>query len=460
MRGYLSLHLLSASLDVEALLKKLADYFEAEDRDIGRLKRVALERVSHHPGAEDLLAMLRQAAGEEDSRCIVVSDALVQPTEGRLVASQLTQDIRTLFGTRGPLCGLVALSPGAATRTRDVDRTLSAVDATPERVAAAVDAVADGLAMRAPPTREDRERPRRPVRIHLVTSRKELERCLLLRFQVYTVMGYLDDNVLESSLGIEVDAHDRNSLHLAALDHESGDVVGTVRMIAPGPGWDHPEGTLDPFRQALIESRTRVPYWLKKCADRDGARILARRLTHPPLQSLPIFETYGFKPEWRGVLKARHHAELSRLVVHPDYRGHGVSTLLIRATVASALALGRKRLVLECLPRHESLYRKSGFRSLDWQLQRVRHLDQEAIAMLLDLHQPLTQRAMGLARHDLEMIRRPGGVQRHDLRPHLLCACANGRCWRNGSYDSCGRPGCPLGSSSYLTADVPPPPGG
>src|SRR4051812_29384056 len=57
-------------------------------------------------------------------------------------------------------------------------------------------------------------------------------------------------------------------------------------------------------------------------------------------------------------------AELKRMFVHPDSRGHGVAMLLIRRIEADTRSRGIGRIVLETGDLHDAaqaLYRKAGF---------------------------------------------------------------------------------------------------
>ena len=98
---------------------------------------------------------------------------------------------------------------------------------------------------------------------------------------------------------------------------------------------------------------------------------------------LPILESTEFDRRWSEVLRETSPgAELSRLVVKPEYRGLGISRDLVRAVLAKSIEMRRRVVLLECIPTHEDMYKKYGFRRMDGDPHsRPTDLDQYAIAM-------------------------------------------------------------------------------
>src|SRR5205807_2573598 len=76
--------------------------------------------------------------------------------------------------------------------------------------------------------------------------------------------------------------------------------------------------------------------------------------------------------------------ELSRVVVHLDFRGAGLSQQLTAHAVELAKGRGVCELFLECLPIHKPLYGKAGFRELPYS-GRVYSVNKTMVVM----HQPL-----------------------------------------------------------------------
>jgi hypothetical protein len=145
--------------------------------------------------------------------------------------------------------------------------------------------------------------------------------------------------------------------------------------------------------------------------------------------------------------EASDGSELSLVVVAPRYRGAGVSRLLIRTAIATAMDLGKKFVMLECIPTHADMYGKYGFVSLVGHHCRSQDLDQIAIGMRLGLEDSPFNRAVSLARRDTAMLRLGRLDSKVLFGSKALCLCSNGPCWKEGEYGTRGRPNCPLKES-------------
>jgi predicted N-acetyltransferase YhbS len=102
---------------------------------------------------------------------------------------------------------------------------------------------------------------------------------------------------------------------------------------------------------------------------------------------LPILESSDFDSRWSRVLKETSPgAELSRLVVKPEYRGLHISVDLVRAVLAKSVEMQRRVLLLECIPAHEGMYSRYGFRRMDGDPHtRPTDLDLYAVALWIRL---------------------------------------------------------------------------
>jgi GNAT superfamily N-acetyltransferase len=395
-------------------------------------------------------------AGEPGRFAVVVSDGLVERSGGgELGPSGFTRDLRESFRASPSFLGLVALAPGESGRMRDVNRVVSAEEVGAGEAGAVklrneITRVAEGLLLRAPP---DRAAPAKDavIRVHPVASRGQMEECLRLRYDVYDLLGYLDTEVTASGAGIDLDSYDPQALHFAAVENASGKAVGTVRLILPG----RPVVRRGRLFGSVGDRVKQFEAYCRQVADASASAYLTGLINDPPPASLPIFRSFDFRQWWlKKLVPVEDYAELSRLVVNPAYRGAGVSRLLTRAVIATALDLGRKTLLLECTPFHGPMYEKYGFVTMDHDgtryFSRVQDLDVEGQGMRLDLEKARDHPEVAAARRTLEAAvgrLAPSGVlAKGDADgARFCCLCGKKDCWGGGAYPLWSKTECPLG---------------
>ena len=109
----------------------------------------------------------------------------------------------------------------------------------------------------------------------------------------------------------------------------------------------------------------------------------------PVLNAFKYFQVPDEEMEIDGMVMPRNVCELSRVVVAPEYRGMGVSRLLVNHAISVAKKMRRQYLWIECAPHHIKMYQKYGFVVKHHQNQifyeRAQRLDTWAVAMYLDL---------------------------------------------------------------------------
>jgi len=392
---------------------------------------------------------------------VIVSDQLVTVgSDGQFSPSQVVAEIRKLFLEHTQqFCGLVGLVNGPARRTPDVDRVVDAGSMDGESLRNEITKVADGLRLKAPPG-PPRALPReRAIEVKVAQTREELYDCLALRFQVYDRMGYLEDRISQCPSQLEVDRYDvydrKGAIHFIAKDHDSGEIAGTVRLVLARGLGNIRESVIGSHPQQTLLKQSNLIREIAKCeADKAAANpreanraILEQKINAPGyFGSLPILQSADFHEKSRAILKrAEDIGELSRLVVGPRYRGLGVSKVLVRAVLATAFDLKKDVVLLECVPSHVSMYEDFGFRQIEGSHSRAQELDQEAVAMMLELKTPL-QRFVAVANKDLAMIKEGSGPPDPGMLfgSKHLCLCSNIGCWSNGAYSERTRSGCPL----------------
>lgn len=322
---------------------------------------------------EDLeLVMGTLRAGGEAKRLVVVGDCLIGPDGGPTASVQRLRE--SLASAHHLLCGLVAIVAGPARRVRDID--ICVPDDTPDGVRAAVCSVAVALRLKAPPRRG---LAATGVAVRPAASDDELRTLLLLRRHVYALLHYLPHDVAADRSGLELDAYDGGALHLVAVDGAT--VLGGARLIPTIGPHPHPDAC-----RTLLGWRDRHRDGVRRVLPLVG-RAMRSRIERPTFLGLPMLQATDFARGWREVLaRISPASELSRVIVDPAHRGRGISRLVVREAITAARRLRQRALVLECIPSHESMYARYGFRRFDSRLHsRDADLDQRAVAMYLPL---------------------------------------------------------------------------
>jgi predicted GNAT family N-acyltransferase len=345
--------------------------------------------------------------------------------------------------------GWVSLLPGTPRRPLDVDRVVSLDDLDIHSLKQAILATLGILLLKAPPAPEQPERSLgdgQAIEVQPAASCDQLQDCFKLRYQVYGELGYLDETLLSSDLGIELDAFDATSVHLAAVNHTTGDLVGTVRLILP---------SLDPLMTAQIIRR----YWLQHqsswCRDilKSDYKV-DQRLQDTYFATTPALQTFAELRRWNLKVQPRgRYAELSRLVVRPDHRGLGISRILMRSAMIAAIDLDRDYLILESTPHHVDMYsRMYGFSRMDAQGDRYSsrsvELNQIAVGMVLDLRRESShyRAEVSIAHQCRDYV----SSTTKSSSSSILCLCDNRPCWSRGSYDHRDKWSCPLRQRSKI----------
>ncbi|MFO0798475.1 MAG: GNAT family N-acetyltransferase [Gemmataceae bacterium] len=387
---------------------------------------------------------------------VVVSDTLAAPAgPGRYKPTAVAADLRARLLPRTEYYGgLIALVPGTASRTPDLDRTLDARAVDRDGLRDAVAKVADGLRLKAPPGPPREFLAGDSVVVRAAATRDELRACLRLRHLIYDRMGYLNDLVSGCPARLELDRFDgfdpagrRGTLHLVALVRQGGvdqEVVGAARLVFARHIPEADRATVlgpDPTAALVRQSRLvrEILDDLRATGDETSAGVLDAQMTRRGFGSLPILQSTEFEANNRKILQdAGDMAELSRVVVAPQFRGCGLSRLLVRAAVAVAIDLRKKMLLLECVPGHVPMYRKFGFEAIEGCHTRAQDLDQKAVAMMI---RPQTGRLDAVVKQDLAMLALgPASA----LQAPYLCLCDNLTCWSTGRYESRTKQTCPL----------------
>jgi len=313
---------------------------------------------------ENVIERLKQYFSDNPKgMAVLVSDWLVSndsPDEKTMLLRRCEAEVgKQLFGT-------IAIMP-RPTRILDIDRTVGASCAS-ECLARAVGMVVNRLNyLSTPPESPKGNSSPVTVRPLKTINQRELQDYFSLRHKIYTVMGYLDEEVENSRSKLEVNEADLHAIHMGACCRNGSreKLIGTARVVT--------NGAVD---ETLHETLTELV--------NDDA-VAKQRLETPYPLGLPIFQSHT---RMNGIIqevfsKNQSCGELSRVIVAPQYRGRGISTRLIDAALRKSIAAGTRRLFLECLAIHTTIYEKHGFRCISGIRGQVVDVGRTMVAMEL-----------------------------------------------------------------------------
>jgi predicted GNAT family N-acyltransferase len=186
-------------------------------------------------------------------------------------------------------------------------------------------------------------------RIRPLDNYDEFCEALKLRRQVYEIMGYLEERFVATTSKLELCWHDSLSLHYGCFVPFRGREIlaGTCRLILTKPQ----PGDVGDWCQRLRRTSGKLDRLVK-----DEQELMATF-------RLPIFHTMNLNHEMRAEGESEYPwAELSRVIVGPQWRGYGISSRLIEHALEHAdRAVKVECSLLECLEIHQKMYEKYGF---------------------------------------------------------------------------------------------------
>ncbi len=360
----------------------------------------------------DYLHHLSSASDKQAT--IVLSDALAKPTSDGpnpgYEPSQWAKEIIDPF--EDWLLGTIAILERYQ-RVPEIDRVLVRnFDA-----AGLLDEVrltAERLIYVAPP---EPQVPRYPFVVRQIETKTELQSYFKLRHQVYRIMGYLDQKVEFAETRMEIDWCDTTAIPIGLfeLNGQRETLVGTARVAR------------------MASSDVKIARMTKELAETDP-RLRTKLETSPLLFGLPIFQSMPINGMFRLVMTTEPMCgELGRVIVDKNYRGMGLSGVLTNYAMLKAMEKGIDRLLLECLPLHEPVYRKLGFARIAGVAGRVIGVNKTMIAMELTPSAIEAMRLEGRTRRGIEIMQNQG----------FLCACRANDCHR-GLYHLYRNNECPI----------------
>jgi predicted GNAT family N-acyltransferase len=300
------------------------------------------EVVDVEDNQETLIARLKHYFREDRyTMAVLISDWLV-PSPTDCEPNTLAKACQAEFGNRA--FGTIAIMRNVR-RVTDIDRTVG-LDCTDRSLEIALGLVIDRLSYLAIPAHPPQVdcnritvRPLRPA------NETEFQNYFSLRHRVYTIMGYLVQEVESSTSKLELNEADLHAIHIGAFYRDGAHerLVGTARVVTNREANDG--------LQKIFESIS---------GDDPTAKQF---LATPYALGLPIFHTHKAMTPIIQEVFARNQfcGELSRVIVAPEFRGSGISKKLVGEALRKCISEGAQRLFLECLFIHESLYQKHSF---------------------------------------------------------------------------------------------------
>ena len=192
-----------------------------------------------------------------------------------------------------------------------------------------------------------------------------------LRYRVYTDLHYIPREK-RNKTGWDVDFKDRGGLALGAFSKPGGQLIGCARLLGSlGEQSRHERVIAGLLRGANDEILVRNFEWPK------GANY--------PFDLLESFP--GFSAIYRALVRNRiTHAEVSRVIVDPEFRGRGLGEAIVDSLITIAEREKVAFLFLACVPEQAPFYRKCGFETLEGiRCDSFYEVNVGAIAMARDL---------------------------------------------------------------------------
>ena len=345
----------------QSLLKSLIAQFNSK----GVFPRTSIRELNESAlTPEQVFQKVDEILHEEACMVVLIADWLV---EERPLPQPAVVTLRGLEKLRSQLFGIIAVM-GTPYRVADIDRTVPS-NANESVLMAALDLVFHRLDYLKPP-----EAPlvldlgKLTIRLLRKGNLTEFKDYFALRHRIYAIMGYLEEEVETCPSHLEMNEADTHAIHIGAFYRVGFRemLIGCARVVMNTPE--------DKDLREMCE----------RLAGADP--IIARRLDRADPLNLPIFQTHSGMNKIMPQIYRNNVTcgELSRLVVDRNYRGSGLSRLLVQEGMNQASSLSVSRMFLECLEIHETMYQKLGFVKLDGMKARVVTVARTMIAMELD----------------------------------------------------------------------------
>lgn len=210
-----------------------------------------------------------------------------------------------------------------------------------------------------------------------LSSEQDFDSYFRLRRRVWEQEGFLPEELAESADDWELHFSDRVARPIGAFAAD-GSLVGCARLVLP-------------LGVEQADAITAISGLLK----RRGDDRLQRLFQYPRGEVLPfdVLEAFaGFGSYYRKlILRRQTHAEVSRVIVAPEHRGHGLGEVLVDSLKTLAQRrLHIRTLFLACHRQMEGFYARCGFRALPGlTADRFASVQAPVIAMVCETDRPV-----------------------------------------------------------------------
>ena len=192
-------------------------------------------------------------------------------------------------------------------------------------------------------------RTRHVATARVIQTKEEFAAYFELRYKVWEELGYLSSQKVSPDVPWELDFTDRMSLPFGLFSKTDGSLLGAARLVR-GFGEEYPqiakliEELVKEKSSKLLELNLRYP-------------SNQRQLPFDVLQEFSEFQNYYQKLVKRRVAKA----EVSRVIVAPDWQQLGLGEVIVDTLCSFAKAHSFQVLFLACHEKHRGFYHRCGF---------------------------------------------------------------------------------------------------
>lgn len=209
------------------------------------------------------------------------------------------------------------------------------------------------------------------IKIRTLQSEDDFCQYFKLRYQVWSEMGYLPADKQCTKSQFELDYTDRTALPIGIFN-QNQELIASARLVFPAGRESHHVSLIKKMIAATSDEQLK------------GNFNYPKTLKHP----FDLLECFcGFNEYFaRLVRKSIRNAEVSRVIVAPEYRCSGLGEVLVDSLISMALHEQLQLLFLACKKEHQSFYEQCGFKTVEGiASDRFADIDQHSIAMSYEL---------------------------------------------------------------------------